>query len=252
MLQKQSNTEELTGNSLFKNCRANSATLIGTIHLDISAYKNLMDLLTQIRPDCIAVEISPFSVAYRKKHQKYWTDRLEKVKKGLPAEKRGHFRIELLFRQLKMPFEWETACLYARQNSIPCTAIDCGEISKKELPLWEKELINESNLLLATSEPDQPIDQYFLRHYRQALRSLAGQDTPWNKPVKLVFDHQWCKREKILASRLLSLSLKYENVVYIGGWMHLVQGPKIFSLANLARMAVKERFLVTGRSVHKL
>ncbi len=227
-------------------------TLIGTVHLDIDACHVLYNLLDRLKPSCIAVEVSCFSVAYRRKHQQRWLEKLNTIKKRLPEDKKGHFRIELLYRQLQMPFEWETAYKFAHIAGIPCIAIDCGEISRKELPGWDKELITESNLLLATAEPDQHINEYFSRHYRQALFYLANRDRPKDKFIKSVFDNQWYKREKILGKRLLSLSLKYHKVVYVGGWMHLIEGRNIFNLANIVKMAVKERFLLTGKIVHKL
>lgn len=252
MLQRLCNTEALTEKGHFETSIIRTVALIGTIHLDTDAATPLMTLLEQLEPSCIAVEISRFSVAFRTEHQEFWLKKFNTARQSLPSYRRYHFRMELLKRQLNMPFEWQTACAYANRSQIPCIAIDSSDIARQELPTWEQELINENNLLLATSEPDQPLTDYFAKHYRQALRYLTGRYGHNDRFLGLVFDDQWCKREEIIASRLLNLASQYRDVAYIGGWMHLLQEHSVFTLANLARAAIKERFLLTGQTVHKL
>ncbi len=226
--------------------------MIGTIHLDICAGRILFDLLRKLKPDCIAVEISSFSVIYRQKHQASWLRKLGSILKELPPSKRKHLRIRLLKRQLIMPFEWQVAKKYGNLSSIPVVPVDSGEISKRELPSWKDELLNTDNILLAVSEQDVSLDEYFSRHYNQAASHLLGRNESINQFIELVFDEQWCKREKTLAERIFGLCSTYKRVVYIGGWMHLLLHEDLPSLAKLTRAVTKERFLITGNKVRKI
>ena len=226
--------------------------MIGTIHLDICAGKILFDLLKQLEPECIAVEISSFSVRYRQKHQNFWLRRLGSILKELPPSKRKHLRIRLLKRQLIMPFEWQVARKYGNLRSVPVVPVDSGKISKRELPSWKDELLNTDNILLAVSEQDVSLDEYFSRHYKEAASHLLGRNAPINQFIELVFDGQWCKREKTLAERIFGLCSTHKRVVYIGGWMHLLLHEDIPSLARLTNAITRERFLITGNKVQKL
>lgn len=52
-------------------CHLNPLYLIGTVHLDKRAEaQGLYDLLCELCPQVILVEISPFSVAFRRAHQR--------------------------------------------------------------------------------------------------------------------------------------------------------------------------------------
>jgi len=226
--------------------------MIGTIHLDIYAGTVLFDLLGQLRPECIAVEISSFSVRYRQKLQGLWLRRLRSILKEIPPSKRKHLRVRLLKRQLIMPFEWQVARKYGNFRSIPVIPVDSGEISKRELPSWKDELLNTDNILLAVSEQDISLDEYFSRHYDEAASHLLERKRPINQFIELVFDEQWCKREKTLAERIFGLCSTYKRVVYIGGWMHLLLPENLPSLARLTRAITRERFLITGNKIQTL
>ncbi len=252
MLRRPSSTGVLTDKPLSDAHSLRPLSMVGTIHLDRTAIKGLYNLLSLLEPELICVEISRFSVKYRQRHQELWLARLREILEKVPCGKRQHFRITLLERQLRMPFEWETALMYGKTSKVPVIAIDSSAISKEELPRWGKDLLNLENLLLATSEPDMPVDDYFSRHYGRALTLLSMEDALSDSFIGLVFNGRWCKREKTMTKRLIDICSARRKVTYIGGWMHLLQHRDILSLASLNKDIVKDRFLITGDKVKKL
>ncbi len=250
-MERQSNIGDLTeinpfNNPLCKNGKAASQiVLVGTIHLDKRAAPRLFELLKSLRPDALAVEISRFSLEYRLNNQRRWHERLSSIISKLPKRKRKHLRIRLLKRQISMPYEWEISKWYSKKYGLPIFPIDICEISKKELPLWSKELITIENLDFLTSQEDMDIESYFNIHREKALRTLT--DGPFPNP--LVFDKNWCKRERHLAKCLLNLSLRYGKVCYIGGWMHLIDGKGIVTLSKYVRAKTIKKFLIAGNRI---
>ncbi len=209
-------------------------------------------LLEKLAPACIAVEISKFSIDFRQKKQKSWHEKLENLLKTLPQKAKTHYRIELLKRQISMPYEWTISKRAASSLGIPSVPIDSGKISKKELPLWDKELITADNLLYLIDEPDINVNEYFAFHYKRAKAFLFNH---WGMKCffdQLVLDKNWCKREEVLSKRLLLLLKQYQTVVYIGGWMHIMEQKKFVTLARLVKPIVKARYLITGKEITPL
>ncbi len=250
-MQRRSTTADSTENLLSRRHDKAHVSLVGVLHLDIDAKDALFDLLNNLKPDCIAVEISKFSICYRSVHEKEWLAKFEEILLELPAGKRSHFRLELLKRQLRMPFEWEVAKSYGEATGTQVVPVDCGQISQKELPSWSNELLCKDNLLLVTSEPDQAIEHYFAEHYKRAAYYLTRPEG-LSGPIEMFFDTEWQKREKFLAERTLDLASKNKKVVYIGGWMHLLRATTVLNLVAMLGQVLRERFLVTGNTVHKL
>ena len=226
--------------------------MIGIVHLDIEANTNLYGLLEHISPDCIAVEISNFSVNFRSRMCKSWKEKLEGIIERIGTRHRGHFRIELLKRQISMPYEWQAANRYAATFNIPVIPVDSGELSRAELPAWERELLSEDNMTLLISQEDQDIDKYFDRHYKKAISLLSRPDDMPFPFYQLVFEDSWCKRERILAHRVFELTERFDRLVYIGGWMHLLQTKHAVTLVGLLKHIGLLRLFVTRDKIVKL
>lgn len=212
-------------------CHSTSLYLIGTIHLDKQAEsQGLYDLLCRIRPEIILVEISPFSVAFRKAHQRQWLRTLWEITKDWPRPKRCHAALRLLRLQLTMPFEWEISRSYGKKHNIPVIPIDSSTLAREELPLWQNELLTEYNLSQLVQQPDLELETYFAGHYRMAQDILCDRhtddlaETPnrTKQLLKWMEDEFWQKREGILARRIKRVAITGRKTVYVGGWMHLI------------------------------
>ncbi len=226
--------------------------MIGTVHLDSAAEKKLEKVLTNKIASAISVEISRFSVNFRKQNQKKWLTKFNNLKNLLPHEKRNHFRLVLLEQQLKMPFEWRVASDTAFRKNIPCLAIDSGKLAKKELPLWDRELLSIKNLLLITEECNINFNHYFNDHYELAKKILLKkQEIDYEyHPLKWLGDHFWQEREQLLAKRIKKVASSCSPLLHIGGWAHLAVDLPWKTAASMLQNFILKRILVTGNSIY--
>lgn len=193
--------------------------LIGTVHGDPQGYDRVWKLLQVLRPDLIAVEISPFSVRYRQRRERDWLKQLSKALAGLPEKARGHLALQRLAAQVRLPFEARTARDWSRAYDTPWRALDLGELSRRHLPHYARELLTRENLESLLTTPNGSLEDWVAGEYRRARRAWE------HGPGRLaIFDSQNpLHRERFLARRLNRLAAK-GRVVHLGGWEHLVPG----------------------------
>lgn len=229
-------------------CHSTQLYLIGTIHLDKKAEaQGLHDLLCELCPQVILVEISPFSVAFRRAHQRQWLCTLWRITKDWPGEKRRHGAIELLRLQLKMPFEWEISRVYGKKHNIPVIPIDSSALAREELPLWQNELLTEYNLNQLVQQPHRELETYFAGHYLMAQQILCHEHERCTQGLlKWMEDEFWQKREGILARRIKRIAITGQKTVYVGGWMHLITHSPHNTLINQL-IALNPRVLLVPR-----
>lgn len=195
-------------------------------------------------PRVITTEISHFSVRYRTDHQKKWLHQLWSLVDSLPQDRKAHSRLKLLEYQLCMPFEWEVAQRYSEVKKILCIAIDSGNLARRDLPLWERDILSEENLLKITSEPNFDLDSHFKDCYAQAetVINIAHKIPKVIHPLSWLSDSDWRTRERLVANRIRRIYRNYlQNIdphtglalVHICGWMHLVTGSPWKTLADL-------------------
>lgn len=210
-------------------------TLIGAIHLDMAGECGPMRIvLEKLRPEIIAVEISPFSVFYRLKNQKRWLSLFYKNIAPLTEKERLHSGLKLLKLQIMMPFEWRVARHYGEEKGIPVLAIDSGAIAKDDMPYWEDRLLSLENISnIVKSEPFD-LENHLARHHKTAEEIIAKKGVmpdPIN-PLRWLRDEFWAKREGLLATRIRRILKIKRKTAYIGGWMHIVMGSPYRTLAE--------------------
>ncbi|MDD3553431.1 MAG: hypothetical protein PHC35_02785 [Deltaproteobacteria bacterium] len=221
-------------------CHLPHLYLIGTVHLDARAEAaGLYGLLCQIRPQIILVEISPFSVAFRRANERKWLTQLYRLTKDWPKEKRRHGAIELLKLQLRMPFEWKIGRHYGQRHDIHVLPIDSNSLAKEELPLWRNELLTAQNLNYLVEQPHVELNTYLAGQYRLAQQLLCAQLGPQGQPgpkpmpsMEWMEEGFWRKREETLARRIKRIAKAGLLTVYIGGWMHLIRHSTHNTLIN--------------------
>ena len=233
--------------------------LVGTVHLDPQGRKGLYKIIENLKPSILTVEISSFSVRYRLSNQEKWLLRFRDLKYKLPEERRGHPGLKLLKLQLHIPFEWEVAYRYSKANSVPCLAIDSGNLARNELPLWKTVLLSRKNLLKITDEPDFDLDNHFRECHSLAKIALKTPNNHLPKPLHhmaWLSDRFWERREKTLACRIRrihgngllnpgSYSKTNTHHVHICGWMHLMARAPRKTLADLLSRLTPVRILLT-------
>jgi len=211
-----------------------SLILVGTVHLQWEARHELAHLLNLLNPAAVTVEISPFSVVYRGQHEARWIVLLEGHRRLLPKERQNHPRIQLLERQIRLPFEWAEAVAYGKRRKIPVVPVDTGELAKRDLPRWEVDLLSKANLLSQTACGAESVEIHIERRQAEAKQILSE---PWKHPnarhpLRWLEEREWEEREGLLAHRVRRIHKVKRPLVHIGGWMHIVIGSPWLTLAD--------------------
>jgi hypothetical protein len=192
--------------------------LIGAVHGDPRGYARAWGLLNHLRPELVTVEISPFSLRYRRRHGPHWQWQLAQALAGLPDGAAGHLAIQRLAAQVALPFEVRAARDYSRSLGVPWRALDLGAPARRHLPRYGPELLSPANLQALVTTPDGSFMEYVAAEFHRAQLTLArGPRRPlWSVTAETM------RREEILARRLRRLTTRYRRVVHLGGWEHLV------------------------------
>lgn len=204
--------------STFPERPASNLVLIGTVHGDPRGYARVERLLDWLRPDLVTVEISRFSLRYRRAWEARWRRQLQKALAELPPEAQGHPAIVRVAAQIDLPFEYRAARDYSRRFGIKCLPLDLGGVSRQHLPRYGRELLSPANLRALAAEPGDGPEDLVSREFRRARLSLAR--SPW----RLAPDDHPCtlRRERFLSRRLQRLAARGGRIAHLGGWEHLV------------------------------
>jgi hypothetical protein len=203
-----SRTDILTGNLI----------LIGTVHGDPRGYGRAMKLLAYLRPDLITVEISPFSLRYRRQHEALWGRQLAAALARLPAGAARHLAVRRLAAQVILPFEVRAAREYGEGAGVPWRPLDLGFLSRRHLPRYGPDLLNPANLEALLATPDGSLEDFVAGELRRA-KVAVGQAS--RRPL-FPQESETLRREKFQARRLRGLARRHRRIAHLGGWEHLV------------------------------
>jgi hypothetical protein len=193
-------------------------TLVGTVHGDPRGQARAGKLLRHLQPDLVTVEISPFSLRYRRRHGGRWQRQLAAALAQLPEGAALHLAIRRLMAQIALPFEVRAARDYGASSKTLWRPLDLGFVSRRHLPRYEPELLSPANVqaLLATADGD--LEDFVAGQFRRARQALA--QAP-RRPISGAVG-ETLRREQYLARRLRRLAQRHQRVVHLGGWEHLV------------------------------
>ncbi len=192
--------------------------LIGTVHGDPRGQARAGALLNHLGPDLVTVEISPFSLRYRRQHGARWQQQLAGGLAKLPEGAALHLAIQRLAAQVAMPFEVRAAQDYSRKAGVPWRPLDLGFVSRRHLPRFGPELLSPANLKALLTTPDGELKDFVAAEFRRAR--LAWGRAP-RRPISPGASETG-RRESFLARRLRALTSRHRRVVHLGGWEHLV------------------------------
>ena len=216
--------------------------LIGVVHGDPQGYTRAWTLLHRLQPRVITVEISRFSLAYRKRQTAVWQQQLETARRELPAQQREHLALTRIAAQIAWPFEAAVAAAYATEAGIPWEPVDLNLLSRRHLPLYSRELLTSANLRALVLTPDGEWEEDIRQQYRQAAKALAQTEAP-ALPGLTASPYQRL-REKILAMRLRRLAKQWGRLVHFGGWEHLKLASSPRTLASYLQKQQPVRLLL--------
>jgi hypothetical protein len=229
----------------------NQLVLVGCIHRDPGGYERLLALLEHQQPDRLSVEISPYSIRFRKKHQKELFRKFATAKGTLSAREKKHPALCLINEALKIPYEWRAAKDYSTSHDIPCLPIDVSWIARRHLALYAKNLLSKENLEMLCAEEGIDLEAQILRKYAHARRVIDLPDRYGFFYSRYFKDSLELIRETILAKRLRSLFRRGGRVLHIGGWIHMIQHDGFESLAALLRDLEPEKVLLNSPPAEK-
>lgn len=189
--------------------------LIGTVHGDPQGYERAWRLLRRLRPELVTVEVSRFSLRYRRRQEPRWQRLLRQGLEVLPVGAAGHLAIRRLMAQVALPFEARVARDYSRRYGAPWRPLDLGELARCHLPRYARELLSPVNLKSLLDTEDEPLEDYVAREYRRARLACAR---PFWRPSSANSG----RRERHQARRLRHCLARYGRVAHLGGWEHLV------------------------------
>jgi hypothetical protein len=193
-------------------------TLIGTVHGDPRGRVRAGELLNHLRPELVTVEISPFSLRYRRHHGVRWQRQLAAALAELPEGAALHLAIRRLAAQVALPFEVKAAQDYSRRAGVPWRPLDLGFVSRRHLPRFGPELLSLANLKALLTTADGSLAEFVAAEFRRARQALARAP---RRPISPGVSDTW-RRERALARRLRGLTSRHRRVVHLGGWEHLV------------------------------
>jgi hypothetical protein len=148
-------------------------TLIGTVHGDPRGRARAGELLDRLGPELVTVEISPFSLRYRGRHEARWQRQLADALAELPEGAALHLAIRRLAAQVALPFEVRAAQDYSRRAVVPWRPLDLGFLSRRHLPRYGPELLNPANLKALLTTVDGELEEFVAGEFRRAREALA-------------------------------------------------------------------------------
>jgi hypothetical protein len=191
---------------------------IGTVHGDPRGQVRAGKLLNHLRPELVTVEISPFSLRYRRQHEARWQRQLAGALAALPEGAALHLAIRRLAAQVALPFEVKAAQDYSRRAGVPWRPLDLGFVSRRHLPRYGPELLSPANLKALLATADGELKELVAAEFRRARQALAR---PPRRPISPGASDT-LRRERFLARKLRGLTSRHRRVVHLGGWEHLV------------------------------
>lgn len=196
--------------------------LIGTVHIDPGGEQLLLEMLRQLQPTVVTVEVSEYALRFRRDRAPELLRRLDEHR--LPS---GELPpgLQAVAAQLQIPFEYRAAQAHAERSSGgDLFAIGDSDESRRLLELFELEVMDPDNLRKLAEFDTPPLKEQVEREWRRARRSwksrLTGDAT---------------NPERSLAERIRGHAGQ-ERSVHVGGWEHLAG--LSYLLSDLAPAAV--------------
>lgn len=203
--------------------RAGDILLLGTSHIDPLCGERLFLLLEKHRPDMILLEISPFSLLFRKTAGRIFRSILAGRIRSLGIPFEGEIR--LLHEYFGIPAEHSAVMSYAKKTGAAVRLVDVSFFSFLRLALSFRALGRRNLENLAGKAGDR-----FSLEMRAADRIFNGKDSLLGELRLSGFGKDLLvrRREECLASRVSRYRKKHRGrrMVYVGGWEHCMDDAK--------------------------
>lgn len=197
--------------------------LAGTIHKDPAGADRLWKFLDDRRPSGLTLEMSLYSLRFRREHRERLASELEANVQKLGPKAAASAHVREIRRAIELPYEYEVCESYARRRDIPLELVDIAKVSRDYLAHYD-ELVSADNLkkLLAAPEPDAAAEAD--RQRRIAKRLLAAAKPLGKKDWPVPPDPDTEEREAAMERRIKRVLEKAagSHWIHVGGWEHLL------------------------------
>lgn len=189
--------------------------MLGVIHRDERNREILNQWLEKLRPDVITLEISQYSLDFRKITGPMYREKLDGTCSWLSSKglARTNVRLESLYSFLDMPAEFAIADEYRTRNNIDVYPIDMDFFSFLKLR-WVDELINEKNVQESLAET----------HERLGPQERVLAELYFHKGVvAFLYDEEMAMRDRYMCRKIDILRKRHRagRFLHIAGWQHL-------------------------------
>jgi hypothetical protein len=223
--------------------------LVGVDHGDPEGFRRTRELLSRLKPDLVLIELSPFGRSLRVRLQRSLLKTLAANVSRACCELRlwsrdaqRHPEIVRIRRQITLPFEYRATRRYCGSHDSRMLLCDSSDFSRHWVASWPG-MISLANVRSLLSAPGIARCHESLSGYGMAARALAAESADewlWNRVLEKRWDSWWDRREHHLAGTVWAAlhALRPVNPVYLGGWLHLLQGqgrPTLRGLLNIPR-----------------
>jgi len=204
--------------------------LIGTVHGDPDGMVRLLALLRKEEPDLVAVEVSPYGLAYRRTHSRRLQGILgRRVRRasdrhGVSWKEWG--QIQAIFGQLSFPFEYRACLRFCRDSGARFRCVDLSPTSRHLIHASWDELLSSSNIETLLRRPPEHFRTSVRKAYAMASKLVAEKEKGYLSAFLRAWERNpvWKRREAALAQRIQK---QYEvmnagRLAYVGGWQHLL------------------------------
>ena len=231
--------------------------LLGACHGDPRGYRRTVEILGALKPDLVAVEVSPFALRFRMRHRRFLMARLRSSiavasrRLGIPAAQAyAHPQVRRLFLQIALPYEWRAARTHCALFALPCHPVDSSRFSRALICHWP-ELLSPANVgaLLSLPSDETPWAEAQYRRAAWALQNGGLFPSPKTRPP--ADDDLLEERERHLETQVRAILRVWEpaRLVYLGGWEHLLPAASPPTLAQRLRDLQPARLLLDGTVV---
>ena len=228
-----------------------SLLLVGTVHLDPRGPDKLRELLEQLEPTWITVELSRYGLEYRRRvgrrHLEALADALATGGGSAPPSD----RVLALQRLLQLPYEYVECARRAEALGVPVDPIDLSRHSYSKLRVLS-EVLSPNNLEQLAADREFRLSRAAMEQQLLARRYFHDANLfvyHFRGPEKAELSERGAAMAGALARRIKRAG--GGPVVHVGGWHHLLR-PGEGGLSTLAlhlrRLGVRyDRMLLGDR-----
>jgi len=210
-------------------------TLLGVVHRDPQGEARLYSLLCRVKPQAVGLELAEPSVAARREHGE---ELKAKLGRSLRAAGRDDLALALergerlpgvwgeLAGALELPYELRAAQAWAGQSGAALALLDDPVAAAAAVARLTGELFEEENVRALLEEearspapsPDPIAEQYAL------ARGYLGNAQLFRYHFGAEERSSLEDRDAFVARGLEALCARFERVLYVAGWEHLIDG----------------------------